>query len=94
MGVEVMDLTNLGDLVVRKSYGGDVTFRIEKIERNVAIIKGIDFRLLADAPLTDLVKVDPDSLAKERDVRISRLQNRWSGYIENESSKHSEIRLY
>lgn len=56
-----MDLTNLGDLVVRKSYGGDVTFRIERIERNVAIIKGIDFRLLADAPLTDLVKVDPDS---------------------------------
>ena len=54
-------MTNLGDLVVRKSYGGDVTFRIEKIERNVAIIKGTDFRLLADAPLTDLVKVDPDS---------------------------------
>ncbi|GGH39797.1 sporulation-specific protease YabG [Paenibacillus segetis] len=57
----MIDLTNLGDLVVRKSYGGDVTFRIEKIERSVAIIKGTEFRLLADAPLTDLIKVDPDS---------------------------------
>ncbi|MDU4695739.1 MAG: sporulation peptidase YabG [Paenibacillus sp.] len=61
MGIEVIDLTNLGDLVVRKSYGGDVTFRIERIERSEAIIKGTEFRLLADAPLTDLVRVDPAS---------------------------------
>lgn len=54
-------MTNLGDLVVRKSYGGDVTFRVERIERREAIIKGTEFRLLADAPLTDLVRVDPGS---------------------------------
>lgn len=50
---------NLGDLVVRKSYGGDVTFRVENIEQNRAIIKGTEFRLLADAPLGDLVQVPP-----------------------------------
>lgn len=46
-----------GDLVVRKSYGGDVTFRVETIIRDLAIIKGTDFRLLADAPTNDLINV-------------------------------------
>lgn len=41
---------NLGDLVVRKSYGGDVTFRVENIVQSGAVIKGTEFRLLADAP--------------------------------------------
>lgn len=57
----MIDLTNLGDLVVRKSYGGDVTFRVEKIVREQAIIKGTEFRLLADAPLTDLLKVNSNA---------------------------------
>ncbi|KAA9003587.1 sporulation peptidase YabG [Paenibacillus spiritus] len=46
---------NLGDLVVRKSYGADITFRVEQIQRNQAIIKGTEFRLLADAPVDDLL---------------------------------------
>ncbi|MFP4978581.1 sporulation peptidase YabG [Paenibacillus sp. CN-4] len=50
---------NLGDLVVRKSYGGDVTFRVEQMLQNQAIIKGTEFRLLADAPLDDLMQVPP-----------------------------------
>lgn len=50
---------NSGDLVVRKSYGGDVTFRVERVVHSGAVIKGTDFRLLADAPLADLVKVPP-----------------------------------
>ncbi|WP_025332581.1 sporulation peptidase YabG [Paenibacillus sabinae] len=48
---------NVGDLVVRRSYGGDVTFRVEYMTRNQAIIKGTEFRLLADSPLNDLVQV-------------------------------------
>ncbi|WP_151737897.1 sporulation peptidase YabG [Paenibacillus tengchongensis] len=50
---------NLGDLVIRKSYGGDVTFRIENMLRHGAVIKGTEFRLLADAPLEDLIQVPP-----------------------------------
>lgn len=50
---------NLGDLVVRKSYGGDLTFRVEDIVQNKAVIKGTEFRLLADSPLDDLVQVPP-----------------------------------
>lgn len=58
-------MTNLGDLVVRRSYGGDVTFRVENIVREQAIIKGTEFRLLADAPLTDLVKVNPNATGEK-----------------------------
>lgn len=50
-------LMNLGDLVIRKSYGGDVTFRVEGLQEDKAVIKGTEFRLLADSPLNDLVKV-------------------------------------
>ncbi|WP_068621696.1 sporulation peptidase YabG [Paenibacillus tuaregi] len=66
-----MDLTNLGDLVVRKSYGGDVTFRVESLTRGSAVIKGTEFRLLADAPIADLVKVDrPAQSEKSKRARI------------------------
>lgn len=46
-----------GDLVVRKSYGGDVIFKIQALESARAVLKGIDFRLLADSPFSDLAPV-------------------------------------
>lgn len=46
-----------GDLVVRRSYGGDVLFRIETFYREYAILKGTEFRLLADSYVDDLVTV-------------------------------------
>lgn len=55
---------NLGDLVIRKSYGGDVTFRVDNILQNRAVIKGTEFRLLADAPLDDLVQVPPTRVSE------------------------------
>lgn len=42
-------LMNIGDLVVRKSYGGDVTFRVEGLQADAAVIKGTEFRLMADS---------------------------------------------
>ncbi|GFN33747.1 sporulation peptidase YabG [Paenibacillus xylaniclasticus] len=61
-----------GDLVVRKSYGGDVLFRIESLRDNqLAVLKGTDYRLLADSPLLDLAVVnDPDSTHASQQVRI------------------------
>jgi spore coat assembly protein len=47
-----------GDLVVRQSYGGDVVFRIEDADQDKAILRGVEFRLLADSPLEDLRKID------------------------------------
>ncbi|MWC31134.1 sporulation peptidase YabG [Paenibacillus sp. MMS18-CY102] len=61
-----------GDLVVRKSYGGDVLFRIEQLRDNqLAVLKGTDYRLLADSPIVDLAVVnDPDSTQASQRVRI------------------------
>lgn len=59
---------NLGDLVVRKSYGGDVTFRVEHMVQDKAVIKGTEFRLLADSPVNDLIQVPP-SRTTERGQR-------------------------
>ena len=48
----------VGDLVSRTSHGRDVLFRIEDIVQQngkyIALLKGVDLRLCADAPLEDL----------------------------------------
>lgn len=49
-----------GDLVTRKSYGGDIIFKIQDIIQQQAILRGVDYRLLADAPLVDLVSAPFD----------------------------------
>jgi spore coat assembly protein len=50
-----------GDLVVRKSYGGDVLFKIQELTSQKALLKGIEYRLLADSPISDLSAVQADS---------------------------------
>ena len=45
---------NLGDFVTRKSYNNDVVFKIINISDDVVYLKGVDVRLLADAPITDI----------------------------------------
>jgi spore coat assemly protein len=51
----------VGDTVVRKSYGKDITFRIIDITEDergkVYILKGINLRLIADSPVDDLEPV-------------------------------------
>lgn len=58
-----------GDLVARKSYGQDVIFKIYRIfkddnGRDLAELKGLGVRLLADAPLEDLLKMNPEQITK------------------------------
>lgn len=60
-----------GDLVVRKSYGGDMLFRVAAFAGQQAVLRGIDYRLLADAPMNDLQRVrNPDELGGTRQARI------------------------
>lgn len=47
-----------GDLVTRESYGHDVIFKIEYMDQQRVILRGIEVRLLADAPLDDLAQAD------------------------------------
>ncbi|WP_297133013.1 sporulation peptidase YabG [Terrisporobacter sp.] len=56
-----------GDIVVRKSYNKDIIFKIiefSKDENNkkIAILKGVAFRVIADAYLDDLEKVEENDI--------------------------------
>ena len=49
----------VGDYVVRISYNRDVMFRISYILPNQAArLKGVSYRIIADAPLSDLEVVE------------------------------------
>ncbi|MBQ8132030.1 MAG: sporulation peptidase YabG [Bacilli bacterium] len=47
---------SIGDYVTRSSHQNDIVFRIVKIEGNVAYLKGLNVRLVADSYLSDLVE--------------------------------------
>ncbi|MFS0749663.1 sporulation peptidase YabG [Oceanobacillus sp. 1P07AA] len=47
-----------GELVTRKSYEHDLLFRVVEIKKDIAVLHGEDLRLAADAPISDLEKVD------------------------------------
>ncbi|NSL52879.1 sporulation peptidase YabG [Calidifontibacillus erzurumensis] len=57
MGIRV------GDLVTRKSYQQDLLFRVTEIHGDIAVLVGEEFRLIADAPLSDLIIVGDDEYA-------------------------------
>ncbi|MCU6794887.1 MULTISPECIES: sporulation peptidase YabG [Paenibacillus] len=44
-----------GDLVTRRSYDNDIVFKIQDVIQRQALLRGVDYRLLADAPLSDLL---------------------------------------
>ncbi|MEG0180256.1 MAG: sporulation peptidase YabG [Terrisporobacter sp.] len=57
----------VGDIVVRKSYNRDIIFKITGFSNDsengrVAILKGVAFRLIADAPLDDLEVINEDNI--------------------------------
>ncbi|EGT3615231.1 sporulation peptidase YabG [Clostridium perfringens] len=60
----------VGDLVVRKSYSKDITFKIIDIKDDdgkiIYILKGLHIRIIADSQEEDLIKVD-DSFAGDKD---------------------------
>lgn len=48
----------IGELVTRRSYDNDLLFRIQSFGVQQVIIRGVDMRLEADAPIDDLERVD------------------------------------
>ncbi len=60
-----MDI-KIGDLVGRKSYGCDIVFRVHDITKQndkfVIILKGLNLRIIADAPEADIVKLPPSKI--------------------------------
>ncbi|MGB4379684.1 MAG: sporulation peptidase YabG [Limnochordia bacterium] len=49
-----------GSIVVRRSYSGDIYFIVVDIQGGVALLKGLFHRLLADAPVEDLIRVSDE----------------------------------
>lgn len=65
-----MDSLRIGDVVTRKSYGGDIHFRIADIAsrsngRRTYILKGMLFRIMADSDENDLEWMNPEDVEKE-----------------------------
>ncbi|HHY75088.1 MAG TPA: sporulation peptidase YabG [Bacillus bacterium] len=50
--------SKVGDIVTRKSYKHDLLFRVTEINDSTAILFGEDVRLIADAPIADLISID------------------------------------
>ncbi|WP_139905716.1 sporulation peptidase YabG [Clostridium thermarum] len=69
----------IGDTVVRKSYGKDITFRIIDITENEKgkqyVIKGLNLRLIADSPEDDLEPVR-ESYNSEKDEIFNKRVNK------------------
>ena len=74
-----------GDIVSRNSYSHDIIFSVKKIvkvanKKQIAILKGIDVRVEADAPLDDLKVVSKE----EQKNREKELEKRIINKIEKE----------
>lgn len=69
----------VGDIVARKSYGQDIFFKVVDIKsngkENIATLKGIAYRIEADAPEADLI-VQSDSLVEDYSNRAFRVAER------------------
>ncbi len=65
----------VGDYVVRLSYGKDILFRITYISpAHVARLKGITYRLITDAPLSDLQPVNGMRLTNNEAAIMNKVQ--------------------
>ena len=51
-------MISIGDYVTRKSYDNDIVFEVIEIEGKSCMLKGVDIRLMADAPVSDLKPFD------------------------------------
>ncbi|MCX7922599.1 MAG: hypothetical protein N3B21_11420 [Clostridia bacterium] len=72
-----MEMFKIGDVVARKSYGCDILFKIADIikseRESLVILRGISYRLLADAPESDLLLQPVPSITEctsEKKLRV------------------------
>ncbi|WP_245867587.1 Sporulation-specific protease YabG [Sporomusa silvacetica DSM 10669] len=73
-----MDI-QIGDLVIRKSHGGDIVFKVTDIfvddtQQTHCVLKGLHLRLMADSPIDDLEPIEAEHLRNEI-VRMETMHN-------------------
>lgn len=97
----------IGDIVVRKSYGKDITFKIIDIRNTddgcIYVLKGINLRIVADSLEEDLETVSQDTLTENeklfnrqvnnsiRNILINRGEFRRGYRIEKLPAKKNEL---
>lgn len=73
-----------GDIVGRISYGKDILFRVDRVikiknsEKAYAILKGVQYRIEADAPIEDLEKIERGQIETEKRGIESKIKKRVS----------------
>ncbi|WP_096186142.1 sporulation peptidase YabG [Evansella halocellulosilytica] len=64
-----------GNIVGRSSYNCDIVFRVKQVEGNTAILHGEDMRLIADAPLKDLIILEETERKKRENHQKAKEEN-------------------
>ena len=92
----------IGDIVVRKSYDKDITFKIIDVKKEngntIYILKGINIRIIADSKKDDLEKVGKEFVGEKDKILNSRvrkaIKNAVSlrGDIASRSNKSSKVK--
>lgn len=99
----------VGDTVTRKSYGNDILFTVISLNKaqGTVTLQGLEFRLVADAPIDDLIKIDPSALQMrlesstvksreslrliQQERRLMREKNQWQQAGYTGSQEHDNI---
>ncbi len=70
-------LFNIGDLVTRTSHNNDTIFKIIEIKDNIAILKGVNIRLIADSSIDDLIHCETceKDITKDDDKLLERMND-------------------
>lgn len=76
----------VGSYVLRKKYQGDILFKIVSLVDNVAILDGVYIRLIATAPISDLLIVSKEELDYYKHIYNNKTRQIASNY--NFSKKH------
>lgn len=91
-----MRMVRVGDIVTRKSYGGDIFFRVDRIDRNEGTttvrLQGLLLRLCADAPEEDLEKKSAAEVSSYRREFIQK-QNEYIRQALTRQTKNRQVLL-
>lgn len=82
-----MEDLKIGDIVTRKSYGGDIYFRVDNIDHDQGMLRGLFYRLYADAPLEDLEKKNHMEINTARNENIKKQSQQIMRVMNRQTSK-------
>lgn len=85
-----------GDIVSRDSYDNDIIFSVERImklstKRKIALLKGLDVRVEADAPIEDLQIVSKEEQMRREKELEERIINKIENEKRNRENRRKEI---